>query len=146
MKLSGIKIYFNKEVSAPINKMWTEKVVFACAQEVKEIRGEVEINLVSPQTIKKINYKYRGQNVITDVLSFAWREEKFFSGPMLGQIYLCYERIKKQAKEWQVSAQEECARMLVHGLLHLVGFDHTKHKDAEKMFSLQEKIVKELDL
>jgi probable rRNA maturation factor len=86
---------------------------------------------------------------VTDVLSFAWQEEwgeKFFlpttnQDKHLGQVYICFEKIKIQAKEFKVSARNECTRMIVHGLLHLVGYDHMYDKEAKKMFTLQEKII-----
>ena len=62
----------------------------------------------------------------------------------LGDIIICIPQVRRQAKEYKVSFQEEFLRIVIHGVLHLVGHDHIKKADARKMFSLQEKLVKDL--
>jgi len=104
--------------------------------------GEVEIILVGRAMMRRLNLDYRGVDRVTDVLSFAWQEDKILLGQSLGQIYLCPAQIVGQAKEFDVSAREELKRMLAHGILHLLGYDHQDKKRAEKMFSIQEKLVK----
>jgi probable rRNA maturation factor len=64
----------------------------------------------------------------------------------LGQIFIAYPQIKRQAKQYKISEKEEFVRMLVHGLLHLVGYDHNTIKDEKKMLNLQEKIVNNIYL
>jgi probable rRNA maturation factor len=77
----------------------------------------------------------------TDVLSFetgtSWGEVD----EELGDIFLCQEYIRAQAHRFHVSPKEEMIRMLVHGILHLLGYTHEKKKDADRMFSLQEQYV-----
>ncbi len=113
------------------------------------------IHLVGEKTIKKLNKKFLGRDKVTDVLSFplvergthsassghAWNVEKVSE---LGDVFLCVPRIKKQAREYGVCFEEEFCRMLTHGVLHLLGFDHQNKKEAKKMFDLQEKIIKKL--
>ncbi len=123
---------------------WISGVVTLTAKKEKKIKGEVEIIIVGDKEIKQLNRTYRGKDKITDVLSFAWQEDGSVPTNILGQIYICYPQIKRQAKTWRVTAKEEFARMLVHGLLHLVGYDHGDEKDSQKMFGLQEKIVGEI--
>lgn len=131
-----------KKVAIPWNNKWIEKVVNLTAKKEKKIKGEVEIIVVGDSEIKRLNHEYRGIDKVTDVLSFAWQEDGMISSDVLGQIYISYPQIKRQAKIWQVTAKEEFSRMLIHGLLHLIGYDHDNEKDSKKMFSLQEKIVK----
>jgi probable rRNA maturation factor len=127
----------------PINKKEILSLYNLAKKKCKKIRGGVEINVVDSKTIKKINHEWRGQNKITDVLSFAWQEDKIMHDDFLGQIFICYPRIKEQAKEFKVSIHEEFYRMLTHGLLHLVGYDHLIEVEEKKMFMLQEKIIQE---
>lgn len=134
-------IYFNKNVYCPWLGRDIDKILALCAKYEKKIKGELEINVVSASEIKQINKRCRGINKPTDVLSFAWREDKKIKTDNLGQIYLCYEKITAQAKEHGAPVREEFVRILVHGVLHLVGYDHCEKKEAEKMFKLQEKIV-----
>ncbi|MFA7653975.1 MAG: rRNA maturation RNase YbeY [Candidatus Magasanikbacteria bacterium] len=108
----------------------------------KKILGEVEINIVGDEVIQILNKEYRGQDRVTDVLSFAWQEDKKISSKLLGQIFICYPQIKRQAKDYKVSVESEFYRMLIHGLLHLIGYDHQNKADALKMFKKQDRILK----
>lgn len=135
-----LSINFNKRVKCP----WTlsrVKKVFNIIHKQTKVNGEAEVNIVGEKEIKDLNFKYRGKNKITDVLSFAWQEDKKVRTKYLGQIYICYPRIARQAKEFKVKPQEEFVRMLAHGFLHIIGYDHIKKKEAEKMFKIQEAIV-----
>ena len=109
------------------------------------IKGAVSIHTVGPLKIKELNRKFRGQNRVTDVLAFAAQEGLKFPGKIgqeLGDIFLCLPQIKKQARENGITFKNELGRILVHGLLHLVGYDHQSTKQAKKMFSKQEVLVK----
>lgn len=136
-----IDVNIFKKETIPWTNKWLVNVVGLAAKKEKRIKGEIEIIIVGESEIKRLNRDYRGKNKVTDVLSFAWQEDNKVSTNLLGQIYICYPQIKRQAKVWQVSAKEEFSRMLIHGLLHLVGYDHDNEKDSKKMFDLQEKII-----
>jgi len=103
---------------------------------------ELELNIVGEKEIKKINSVYRKKNSITDVLSFAWGEEKMIKTDCLGQVYICYPQIKRQAKEYKITIKEEFFRMFFHSVLHILGFDHMKEGQAKKMFKKQEELLK----
>lgn len=133
-------VYFENK-KHPWTKQTIEKIVTEAGKFEKKICGAVEIHLVGDARIKKLNKQYRGIDKPTDVLSFAWNEDPGYKGALLGQIYMSVPYIERQAKRFKVSAKEEFTRMLVHGLLHIVGYDHMETADAKKMFSLQEKIV-----
>ncbi len=112
------------------------------ARYERKIRGTVEIIIVGDRRMRTLNRLHRGLDRPTDVLSFAWSEDR--SGPpspLLGQLYLDYIYIIRQAKRFKVSHREEAVRMAAHGLLHLAGHDHKQSVEAKKMFDLQEKIV-----
>ncbi len=136
-----IKIEINNKNKYPIAGRLILNTIKIAKKLNKKIEGTIEINLVDNREIKKINRKWRKKNLITDVLSFAWREDKKLKSDCLGQIFISYPRIVKQAKEYKVPAIEEFVRMLTHGLLHLTGYDHKTKPEAKKMFFLQEKIL-----
>ena len=136
-----VEIEFNKTVKCPWTEKKVSKIVQICAKKEKKVKGIIDIEIVGDKRIKSINKSYRGIDRVTDVLSFAWQEDKSFQSNYLGQIFVSYPTIVRQAKAYSVTTKEEFIRMLVHGLLHLVGYDHVAKKDAEKMFSIQEKIV-----
>lgn len=105
----------------------------------------VSINFVSEKKIRALNKLYRKKDKATDVLSFAVHdgEKAEFAGVNdLGDIFICLPVIRRQAKEYKVEFVSELYRMSVHGILHLLGYDHERGKSEEvKMFSLQEKIL-----
>jgi probable rRNA maturation factor len=104
----------------------------------------LEISLISPAAIKTLNAKYRHKNKVTDVLSFS-RLESLSPFPEVGDVLICLARAKKQARDIGCSLEEELARLTVHGVLHLFGYDHeTNDRDAKRMFRLQEKILNRL--
>lgn len=104
--------------------------------------------IVGPRTIKTINRDYRKIDRETDVISFALLdsgEEMEFDGMIeLGDIFINRNRVLSQAKEYGHSTKREFVFLFVHGLLHLLGYDHMNPKDEKKMFALQKKIVGDL--
>jgi len=92
------------------------------------------VALVDEKTIRFLNRKYRKKNKPTDVLAFpdfVQEPKGRFLSPratFLGEIIICSSIIKKQAKFYQESEKTALARVLVHGLLHLLGYDHKKRK------------------
>lgn len=120
------------------------------------IEGEMGLSiiLVSPRRIKELNKKYKKENRITDVLSFGQesnsRSLKFPSLPNegleLGDVVICLSEVKKSARKFSSSFKEELALVLVHGTLHLLGYDHEKSdKEAEKMRKKEEYYLKSLN-
>ncbi|MBI5222516.1 MAG: rRNA maturation RNase YbeY [Candidatus Magasanikbacteria bacterium] len=101
----------------------------------KGLNKSLSIQFVSERKIRELNRKYRGVDEVTDVLSFG------LDGDDLGDIFICYPQIKKQARIYQVTVREEAARMLTHGVLHLLGFEHRKKTEKQKMFLLQEELI-----
>ncbi len=129
-----------------------KRAVLLASEMEKKIKGSIEVGILSKKEIKDLNRRYRGINKPTDVLSFAWGEDAFGVGQKtshsinksLGQLYLCPEIIEEHAKRFGVGKKEEFFRMLIHGMLHLVGYDHDLPVRANKMFSKQEKILEQV--
>ena len=109
---------------------------------------EVDVSLVEDDTIHEINRDYRGIDRVTDVISVAFNDDKSELGKiegdcprMLGEIFICIPQALRQAAEIGNSKEREISFLFVHGLLHLLGYDHMKKEDEEIMFPLQEKIL-----
>lgn len=110
---------------------------------------EFNVIFVDKNTIQKINKEYRGIDRVTDVISFALEdneEVKFEFGRLLGDIYICTEKMKEQAKEYGHSLIREQGFLTVHGLLHLLGYDHMTKEEEEIMFKKQELILNDYGL
>ena len=100
--------------------------------------------LVNEKTIQEINKNYRNIDKVTDVISFAFEDNDkrvYNSTRILGEIYICVPRMKEQAVSYGHSEVREIAFLGVHGLLHLLGYDHMKKSDEEIMFAKQELIL-----
>ena len=104
------------------------------------------IIIVDEATIREINKIYRDKDSVTDVISFALEDDKTFIKTdfrILGDIYICLNKAKSQALEYNHSFLREIAFLSIHGLLHLLGYDHMEKEDEEVMFKLQEMILNE---
>lgn len=113
-----------------------------------KLKGEfiTDVTIVDNKTIHKINREYRNVDRPTDVISFAFLDEKsekeLKGGPIsLGQIIISYEKAEEQAKEYGHSLEREMNFLFVHGMLHLLGYDHMVKEDEKIMFELQDKIL-----
>lgn len=108
-----------------------------------KIDGIFSIIFVDDDKMHKMNYEYRGIDRTTDVLSFALNDDKTFKGniDVLGDIYVSIPKMKEQAREYGHSEKRELSFLVIHGLLHLLGYDHMTKEDEKVMFGLQEEIL-----
>ena len=116
-----------------------------------EAETEVSVLLVDDAEIRKLNQAYRGKDSATDVLSFPLEEERedeieplVIGGPkgrMLGDIVVSVETAAAQAQAYGHSLEREMTFLLVHGLLHLLGYDHERSEADEKKMRLEEEKI-----
>lgn len=109
----------------------------------------LETTLCDPKKIHALNLRFRKVDRPTDVLSFAYEEEEkeVRNAPrILGEIFICVEKAKEQALLYQHSFMREISFLFVHGLLHLLGYDHQNKEEEKVMFDLQDKILDPLSL
>lgn len=107
------------------------------------------IIFVTKEEIHELNKQYRGVDRVTDVISFALEDAHDVSLTdvrVLGDIYICIDRMKEQALEYGHSETRELSFLTVHGLLHLLGYDHQTKEEEEIMFGLQRKILSDLNI
>ena len=101
------------------------------------------IIIIDNDEIHKINKEYRGIDRPTDVISFALEDDDTFikmNQRILGDIYISIDRAREQAKEYGHSLLRECF-LTIHGILHLLGYDHMEPEDEKVMFELQERVL-----
>lgn len=102
-------------------------------------KSEVSIILTNDKEIRKLNKKYRKIDKPTNVLSFELGDDI-----LLGDIYISFDTVKKESEQFGVTMQEHTAHMVVHGVLHLLGYDHIKDEDAVVMENKEIKILKKI--
>jgi probable rRNA maturation factor len=112
--------------------------VFA-ALEMRQVESELSLVLTDDAEIRKLNANWRKKDKPTNVLSFPAFEIAVGQkpGPMLGDIILAYETVKREAGEESKSFEDHTSHLIVHGLLHLLGYDHENDTDAEQMEGLE---------
>jgi len=114
----------------------------------------VSVSLIDDESIQTINRTYRHIDRPTDVISFAFLDNEPEKNEILvsdrevvlGDIYISIERAIEQAKTYGHSEKREFLFLFVHGLLHLLGYDHENEEDEKAMFELQEKILKSYEV
>lgn len=102
--------------------------------------------LMDDEKVHELNKTYRGIDRTTDVISFALNDNGAFPGPInvLGDIYISIPKMIEQAETYEHSEKRELSFLAVHGLLHLLGYDHTLgEKEEKEMFDLQKEILNE---
>ena len=106
-----------------------------------------DVTIVNNEQIHEINRDYRNVDRPTDVISFAFLDDKNEIQPKdgspisLGEIIVSFEKAEEQAKEYGHSLRREMSFLFVHGMLHLLGYDHMKKEDETVMFKLQDEIL-----
>ncbi|MDY3702707.1 MAG: rRNA maturation RNase YbeY [Limosilactobacillus coleohominis] len=139
------------ELTSHQRQLAEKLLAFAAEQLQLKDNDEVSLTFVKNPEIKEINAKYRGVDRATDVISFAINDddEKIVMDDEmaamipkdLGDLFISIDKVKEQALFLGHSEDRELGFLVVHGFLHLNGYDHDEPADEEKMFSLQEKIL-----
>ena len=138
------------ETNEKIDVEEERKIIEFALKHEKIENVEFNVIFVDSNTIKSINKQYRNIDKVTDVISFALEDGEgninFEFGRLLGDIYICVERMKEQAIEYGHSLLREQGFLTVHGLLHLLGYDHQTKEEEKIMFTKQELILDDYGL
>ena len=115
-----------------------------CVKKLNLKNVVFSVIIIDNENIHKINKEYRKIDRPTDVISFALEDDKVIVNSdvrMLGDIYISYDMVIKQAAEYNHSTKREICFLAIHGLLHLLGYDHMNQEDEIKMFGLQKELL-----
>jgi probable rRNA maturation factor len=121
---------------------WVQEVLKELKKRkiIKNEPAELTLVFLEADQMRALNKKYRKKNYPTDILSFVGDKIESF-----GELVLCPQVIRQQATEHDFTQRAEYAYMVLHGILHLLGYDHEKSpREAKKMFSLQDQIFERL--
>ena len=121
----GIHNLTENQIEEDLIKKISQKVL-----EEERKKGDISLIFIGPGRMRELNKRYRRKNRVTDVLTF---------GEDLKEIVICLREVKKNARRFNLSFEEELARVLIHGILHLLGYNHEgPKKEAEKMRKKEE--------
>lgn len=133
-----------------VNQEEVKKIAHRILAGENREKAGLSIVFVGQGRMRQINRRYRGKNKSTDVLAFP-ESGPFPTSPgippSLGEILISLRDVKKNARRFGVSVEQELARVLVHGILHLVGYDHEKsEEEAEIMLEKQQNYLQSLEI
>jgi len=120
---------------------WVDKVLTQ-----QKAAGELCIRIVSEQESQTLNREYRGKDRPTNVLSFPFEVPPGIPVSLLGDLVICAEVVAREAQEQHKPVQDHWAHMVVHGTLHLLGFDHINDEEAEEMEALERTLLAQMDI
>ncbi|GEK90650.1 rRNA maturation RNase YbeY [Alkalibacterium kapii] len=145
-----------KQITETKREMMEAILEFAAGKLSIPENAEISISVVENEKIREINRDYRNKDAVTDVISFALEDDEDIFMTLdtldtaiprdLGDIFLSYDKAVEQAAEYGHSVDRELGFLLVHGFLHLNGYDHMAEADEKEMFALQEEILREYGL
>jgi probable rRNA maturation factor len=122
-------------------------MIEALARRALEAEGVAELSVLitDDETLRRLNREYAGEDKATDVLSFSQREGEEFpeaeGATPLGEVIVSYPTAERQAREAGRSTEEEVAHLLVHGVLHLLGYDHAEPEEERRMRAREAEIL-----
>ena len=135
-------IEINNLTSDKINKKFFKKIIEKVLKKEKKNKKNLSVALVEEKIIRNLNKKYRKKDLPTDVLTFG-KGKKFINIPHLGEMIICPKIVRKNSRKFKVTFKKELIRVLVHGILHLLDFDHEKSQiKAKKMAEKEEYYLK----
>ena len=160
--MDSIDITFNDEVGFLDNEKrdwqkWITNLLLLAKKEInKKNNLEMSINFINEKRSNEINKKYRGKDRPTDVISFAIEDGgdqidfSVFDDPEfiedIGDLFMCPSVIMRHSKEYGTGWDRELGYTLVHGFLHLNGYDHIEPNEAKTMFKIQGKVLEDYGL
>jgi probable rRNA maturation factor len=128
-------LVINAHPSIEVNQGRVRQAASAVLRKEGQGGGRVNIVLATDQDLTDLNAKYRGREGPTDVLSFPMGGDEHAVGEeqVIGEVYVSLDRARQQAEDYKVSLAEEVDRLVIHGALHLCGYDHEDARDARLM-------------
>ena len=132
-------VEINNLTNAPVDKEFLKKIGEEVLKKEKKDSKDLSIALIRQKEIRELNKNYRKRDKSTDVLSFKYNT--------LGEVIICPEMVRANAKKFNSTFKKELARVLIHGILHLLGYSHeTDAAKAKKMRKKEEDYLFQLKL
>lgn len=117
-------VEINNLTTVPVNENFLKTAAERVLTKEKGKKLELSVALVGQSRMKELNKKYRRKNRVTDVLSFIYDNS--------GEVVICLSEVKKNAKIFNSKFEKELTKALIHGILHLIGYDHEKGEKQAK--------------
>jgi len=134
----SFEIFNKSDENIPFSAEHLQRIVHLVQDHEKRNFLHVELVFVSDTDIVEMNRQYLGHDHVTDIITFPYHED---DEPVEGTLFCCAPQIRRQSEELDVSFDEEVLRIVIHGLLHLVGHDDGTEVQRTQMRSLENKYI-----
>jgi probable rRNA maturation factor len=144
-----VSLFISYSTNFPISDSLEEKLNKALSYIFKEegiTDSSINLKILTDEDIKELNKKFRNKNTTTNVLSFSNEDVSKSITGNLGDIAISYEFVKRESKEHKKNFDDHMIHMLVHGVYHILGFDHENNEMADIMEIKEAKLLKKLDI
>lgn len=121
-------------------EQWVSAAIVAGSEELRE-EAELTVRIVDNEESQQLNLQYRGKDKPTNVLSFPFQNPPGITLPLLGDLVICKQVVENEAVQQNKTLTEHWAHMVIHGTLHLLGYDHIVENEAVEMETLETEIL-----
>ena len=135
--IKNLRVYCSDK-KYKVNKIRIHKLLNKLRKELNFCISSLPINFISSDEITTINQKYLKHNYSTDIITFNYSANK---NNLDGEIFISYEDAKINSIKYKNSVEEEITRLVIHGILHLLGYDDMGAKDFKRMKKLENKLL-----
>jgi probable rRNA maturation factor len=146
----AVEVQIKDKFAESVSAEWLSSAAQTTLQVAGPDTGSLTVVITDDKAVHKLNREYLGMDVPTDVLSFGGESPDFVGAPdaegYLGDVLIAYPQAQAQAAAANHSVESELALLVVHGVLHLLGYDHQNPEDKAAMWSRQEEILSYLGL
>ncbi|MEH6447432.1 MAG: rRNA maturation RNase YbeY [Oleispira sp.] len=139
-----VQLAVEKETDLPSEEQLNTWANAALVTRTEHEEPELTIRIVDEAESQELNFDYRGKDKPTNVLSFPFEAPAHVPIPLLGDLVVCKQVVEREAIEQGKTLTAHWAHMIVHGCLHLLGYDHIEDEEAEEMEGIEKVIMKDL--
>ena len=138
----SIKIFYDEVDFRLKNWRKVEKIIKKVIEKEKKISGDLNFIITNDESLRKINVEFLEHDYNTDVITFNYNS----GNEINGEVYLSLETVKKNAINYNVSLRLEIVRVIIHGVLHLVGYNDENERKKEEMRRIEDFWIKLIDV
>lgn len=144
-QLHAIFVTIDEPFLASVDATWVERIARGVLRAEAVPPAELGVLVTDDTRLRELNREYAGEDEVTDVLSFSLTEGEEFASPdgilRLGEVIISHPTAARQALEAGRSTEAEIAHLLVHGILHLIGYDHAGPKEDRRMRARERELL-----
>jgi rRNA maturation RNase YbeY len=140
-----LQIFNESSVSIPLDQVTAHKILSLVEKQEHVTFEFVEVVYVTENEIVRINKEHLNRDYLTDIISFRYDEDLEEKDKIEGTLFCCAPRIAEQAEEFGEPADKEFKRILIHGLLHLTGYDDQSKEEKNRMTELENKYLDQVE-